>query len=130
MIIENRSRILFLPGVDVYRKFCRKNAEPIIEGGIIYIFNGISTYSRVRVETTVIYCSETFAAIHVGFKFFHGKSGGDQFWRFYKLVDGHIYKVRWDNISIDLQKSVKENCFKLPEWGRFWMQISAEGGAE
>lgn len=96
-------------------------AEPVVNAdGSLTIFNGQGTrrssWGAPGVTTTVVYETETFAAVHVGF---HHKHGGGQFWRYY-IADGATVKgMTWASLDDATRQAILDAAKrKAPSWAK------------
>lgn len=105
------------------------DAEPVINAdGSLTVLNGQGTrrssWGAPGVTSTVIYETETFAAIHVGF---HHKHGGGQFWRYY-LSDGQqTARVTWASLDDETRLVIRQTAArKAPSWAKEPGQLRSE----
>ena len=104
------------------------DAEPIIDAdGSLTILDGQGTrrssWGAPGVTSTVVYETETFAAIHIGF---HHKHGGGQFWRYY-VVNGEVKAVTWASLDDETRATILDAAGrKAPTWAKSPGKLRAE----
>lgn len=102
------------------------SAEPsICPDGSLTIYNGEGTrrssWGAPGVTSTVVYETETFAVVHVGF---HHKHGGGQFWRYY-LTNGETKAVTWASLDDDTRRAILASR-KAPSWAKVPGKLRSE----
>jgi hypothetical protein len=100
--------------------FTTGDVEPAVsdETRAIVIINGEGTrrsWGRPQVTSTIVYQSDDFVSIHVGFS--HKHRGG-QFWRHYS-INGEIVQVSWAKLDDSLRAEILEAYDKkAPGWAK------------
>lgn len=98
--------------------FRASDCEPSIDQDTLTVYEGNGSprsWGRPGVTSTVVYQSEDFVSVHVGF---HHKHGGGQFWRHYS-INGQIRQVAWKDLDDSLRAEILDGWkSKAPKWAK------------
>lgn len=109
--------------------FRNEDAAPVVNAdGSLTIFNGQGTrrssWGAPGVTSTVVYETEGFAAIHVGY---HHKHRGGQFWRYYAATDESVQAVTWASLDDETRAAILAAAGrKAPSWAKSPGKLRAE----